>query len=128
MQFFRELRRRTAGLALLAMLAMVLMPTLSHALGQAAGADAVEICTAQGKAWVQADASGDGPRPAAAAGPLDHCPYCSLGTQLPALLPAPLAWVPPARLLQAYPERFYRAARTPQAWRSAQPRAPPSFS
>lgn len=122
------LSRRIAWLAMVAMLSSALMPALAHALGGATGVDAVQVCTAQGMAWVKANASGDDPQPASMVGSLDHCPYCSLGAQLPALPPSPQAWVPPARPLQAYPERFYQAARTPQAWRSAQPRAPPSFS
>ncbi len=128
MLYFRKLRRRIAWLAMVALLSSALMPALAHALGGATGVDSFQVCTAQGMAWIKVNASGDDQQPASEVGSVDHCPYCSLGTQLPALLASQQAWVPPARPLRAYPERFYQAARTPQAWRSAQPRAPPSFS
>ncbi len=128
MQWFRKLIRRTSWLALVGLLSAVLMPTLSHALGSAGSVDLVQICTSQGMAWVQAGGDDEGTRPATQAGPLDHCPYCSLGTQLPVLPAVTPEWAPPAGLLEAYPERFYRASRTPQPWCSAQPRAPPSLS
>jgi hypothetical protein len=127
-QFIGRLRRRTTWLALVALLAAALMPSLSHALGSAGRGDAVLICTAQGMVWVQNGGADDGKQIGGQSGPLDHCPYCSLSSQLPALAAGNLAWAPPAGLFEAYPERFYRAARTPQAWCSAQPRAPPSFS
>jgi type II secretory pathway pseudopilin PulG len=126
--YFRRLRRRTTWLSLVAMLCAALMPSLAQALGRAAGFDAVQVCTAQGMAWVQTDAPGEGTQPLAHAGPLDHCPYCSLASQWPVLPATAQAWAPPPGPMQAYPERFYRAARTPQAWCSAQPRAPPAFS
>jgi len=127
-QYFRRLLRRTTWLALVGLLSAALIPALAHALVGAAGVDAVQVCTAQGMAWVQPDASGESPQPATQAGPLDHCPYCSLTSQLPVLPATAQAWAPPPGPLQTYPERFYRAARTPQAWCSARPRAPPVFS
>ncbi|MBN8495029.1 MAG: DUF2946 domain-containing protein [Burkholderiales bacterium] len=128
MQYFRRLRRRTTWLALVALLCATLMPTLAHALVGAAGVGAIEVCTSQGMAWVQPDAPGESSQPATHTGPLDHCPYCSLASQLPALPATAAAWAPPPGPLQTYPERFYSAARTPQAWCSARPRAPPVFS
>jgi hypothetical protein len=127
-QLFRKLCRRTTWLAMVALLAAALMPMVSHALGSTSRANTVQICTAQGMAWVQVGSADSDTQPAVQAGPFDHCPYCSLPSQLPALTARNPSWAPPVGLLEAYPERFYRAARTPQAWRSAQPRAPPPFS
>lgn len=55
------------------MLALALLPAVSHALA-AAGSGRVEICTAQGPRWVAAaDAEGGLP---VGASTLAHCPYC----------------------------------------------------
>jgi hypothetical protein len=127
-QFFRKLHRRAAWLALTALLAAALMPALAHALGNAAGTDAVEICTSRGMAWVSVGDTAGGQEPATHAGPLDHCPFCSLGSNLPALPGSPASWALPAGPAGVHPERFHSAACTPHAWCSAQPRAPPTFS
>ena len=75
--------RAFSRLALLAMVVLALMPTLSRLWAASQGPGAwVEICTAQGMRWVAADEAGtSGPgTPAAPAAPAvgDHCPYCSL--------------------------------------------------
>ena len=118
-------------LALAAMLALALLPTLSHALAFARGGAAwAEVCTPQGMRLVSVDTAqaADTGTPVQAAGHLEHCPLCALGADLPALPPAP-----PAALLlplgaAAMPALFLHAPRTLFAWRSAQPRGPPSFS
>ena len=126
----RELRahsRLTSWIAALAILLASLAPSLSHALASATGASWVEICTAQGAKWIQADEDGAEPAPASA-NVLEHCPYCSL--QAPTLgLPPATGWSqPPLRLAQELPLAFLAAPRTLHAWLSAQPRAPPPFS
>ena len=128
MQFFRKLHRRTAWLALSALLAAALMPALAQALGRTPGDGAVEICTPQGMKWLAVGDLADDKLPSTAAGSLDHCPFCSLGSNLPALPGSPAAWAPPVGSVDVHSERFHRAARAPHAWRSAQPRAPPIVS
>lgn len=133
-------RRITAWLAIVAMLAFALVPTLSRALAFAGGSGQwAEVCTPQGVklvslATVATDttdagaAADDGSAPATAL-PLDHCAYCTLSgdggaTPLPSATPVlglPLASAEP-------PALFLQAGHTLHAWCSAQPRAPPALS
>ncbi len=121
------------------MLALALLPTLSHALAHARGGVGAwaEVCTPQGLRAVALGA-GQGAEvsapavPAAptttAAGHLEHCPLCALNadfTPLPA--PAQPALALPAGSAEL-PALFLHAPRTPFSWRSAQPRGPPSVS
>ena len=104
------------------MLALALLPTLSHALAGSSSAYA-EVCTPQGMKVV---ALADGEQqPATASLHLEHCPYCLAGLALAGLPPTPLALpLPPAEpVLQ--PPLFLRAPRTLFAWAAAQPRGPP---
>lgn len=130
-----RLRRKTAAwLALIAMLAGALLPTVSHALASARGEAWTAVCTAYGVRWVAADASGDAvsaattadPRslPGTAA-PSDHCPYCAHASHSPALPPASHDALRLAANASPMPALFLHAPRTLFAWRGAQPRAPP---
>ena len=124
-------RRQLRGfvrLALAAMLALALLPTLAHALNFAQGGSSnlAQICTPQGMQWVQLDAApSEGERPLAAAGAMDDCPYCSRAMSVDGLLPSaqPLQWQPPVGGTE--PPLFLHAPRTLFAWASAQPRGPP---
>ena len=123
-------RRLTAWIALVAMLAFALLPTLSRAMAFAGGSPAwAEICTPQGlkRVSLAGDPAADS-APAQADTHLDACALCSLATEGTAPLPSshadaalPLGSAPTPRL-------FLQAAATLHAWRSAQPRAPPSGS
>jgi hypothetical protein len=75
-----------------------------------------------------AQAAADAGAPVQAAEHLAHCPLCALGADLPALPPAAAAaWaLPPA--VADVPSLFLHAPHTLFAWRSAQPRGPPSLS
>ncbi len=125
----RHLRPLT-WLALVAVLALALMPTLSHALTFARG-DTVawaEVCTPQGLKVVAVDGR-DAEAPAAPvniAAHLEHCPFCKLSSHdalpLPPALPAVAEPLPPGPFL---PPLWLQAPRTLHAWASAQPRAPP---
>lgn len=127
----RKRLRSFAWLALLAMLAMALMPTVSHALALAKAPPGgwTEVCTPQGAQWVALDGSPIGET--VPAGGADHqldCPYCRPASSLVGLLPtAPLQWQLPIAG-NAAPPLFFHAARTLFAWASAQPRGPPSLS
>lgn len=118
-------RRLSTWITILAMLAFALAPTVSRALAFAGGGSGwAEVCTPQGMQWVSADGQRSDSPPDGAP-QLDHCHFCQLAAAGAAPLPAtapvlalPLAGAEPPRL-------FLQAARTPHAWRSAQPRAPP---
>lgn len=117
----RHLRRHT-WIALVAIWALALLPTLSQALASVTGERAwAEVCTAQGTRWVALDDAAPEPGPA---GVLEHCPFCG-GTPALGLPPAPAAW----RLFAAAHERPIAAglaAPKPLARLHAQPRGPPS--
>jgi hypothetical protein len=127
-------------MALLAILAVALLPTLSHArahaLEQGAGGWA-EVCTQQGPKRVAVDADGKlvdtvielaADPSAVGAAHLQHCPLCALSFDAPAL-PATLPAALPLPVADAAaPAAFLHAPRTLFAWRSAQPRGPPTHS
>jgi hypothetical protein len=135
-QPIRRLFRQAAWLALVAILALALAPTISHALAvSGAGNPWAEICTdAGGRTLVVASAAPAEPTPAADAGGaptgvpahLGHCPLCgpsaqALGLALPAAGVA-LAVSSDTRVaLQAQV-----APARPSAWPPAQPGAPPA--
>lgn len=129
------LRRRQpvlAWIAILAVLAMALLPAVTHALTHLRGDNAtwVEVCTPQGMRLVSLASSEPAPAdpvPLQAAGHLEHCPLCTLSQQLPALPPADIPALPLLLEAQARPRLFLHAPHTLHAWRSAQPRGPPAF-
>lgn len=114
------------------MLALALLPTVSHALAFAHGGKSnwAEICTPQGMKLVALDdAPGAADTPPAQAGShLDHCPYCGLSGHATGLPPAPAAVPGLPAGADAVPRLFLQAPRTLFAWRSAQPRGPPLIS
>jgi hypothetical protein len=121
--------RAVTWLALVAVLALALMPAVSHALAFARGDVTAwaEVCTTQGLQRVALDAQ-DG-APATTGQHLDHCPFCKLGSD-DAGAPPPAASdlagpMPPGPLV---PMWLRQAPRTQFAWSAAQPRAPPTFS
>lgn len=117
-------RRLTAWIALLAMLAFALVPTVSRAMAFASGSSNwAEICTPQGMKLVAA-VDGD-QAPVQAGASLDHCALCGLSTDGAAPLPAVPAALPLPLGSAHVPQLFLLAAHTLFAWRSAQPRAPP---
>lgn len=109
----------TRWLALLAVAALVLLPTLGHALAKGGGGLA-EVCTPQGVKLVTLD---DGETTPAPSVHLEHCVFCAAGA---APLPAQPALALPAPMGGTQmPPRFLQAPRTAHAWASANPRAPP---
>ncbi len=114
------------------MLALALLPSLSHALAHARGGDSAwaEVCTPRGMRLVALDADGatDPAAPVQAAGHLEHCPLCALGADTAALPPAPAADLALPAGASLLPPLFLLAPRTLFAWRSAQPRGPPFAS
>ena len=123
----RHHRLLTAWIALVAMLAFALVPTVSRALAFGTGSSGwAEICTPQGmKRLAVVDDDG---APVQAGTHLNHCALCGLSTDGAAPLPAAPA---PLRLpvgSAAGPRLFPQAAHTLPAWRRAQARAPPVLS
>lgn len=132
-QHARRHRRFFAWIALVAMIAFALMPSVSRALAHAAGNDGtaglVEVCTPQGARLIVADAAGesqDGGETVYHA--LDHCAFCGLAAEGAAPLRAASPTLPLPLQSAEPPVLFLRAAHTLHAWRSAQPRAPPLVS
>lgn len=133
--------RRCTWLAICAMLAMTLLPTVSHALARwTAPAWQGELCHSEstgpatpGTAGVQAQAEGplalqstvlpDG-RPGLHP---EHCPYCapSAGSLGPA--PAALATMRLPDGAAAAPAPHTAPPQRAHAWATAQPRAPPAL-
>lgn len=117
-----------AWIALVAIWALALLPTLSRAMAalQGEGTAWAEICTAQGMKRVVLDHQADGPaQPAMAGGHLDHCPLCGLAAQAVALPPAPPQALDLSTPAAHLPPLFLHAPHTLSAWCPAQPRAPP---
>lgn len=115
------------------MLAMAMLPTLSHALAAARGESAwVQVCTPQGMRLVavsaaQLDAAEEPVQTSSAAGHLEHCPCCTHTEHSPGLPPAAAPGLPLPLHGAALPALFLHAPYTLHAWRSAQPRGPPAL-
>lgn len=126
----RRRRHPLIWLALAAMLAVALLPTVSHALAHARGvaAAAAEVCTSQGlrRVPLQTAAMDQGAAPVPAALPLAHCPLCTLAADHPGLPPA----APQAGLRLPFDDvRLPARVAAPHALptcRIAQPRGPPA--
>jgi hypothetical protein len=124
----RTTRRFAAWLALVGMAAAVLLPTLSHARAfwtpAPDGGDYAEVCTPLGMKLVSL---ADGRAlPDDAGAHFEHCPCCGAGLGAFALPPVVPALPVLSEAGHPPPTLFLHAARTPHAWASAQPRAPPS--
>ena len=124
-------RRLICWIALVAMWAMALFPTVSHALAAQRGANLwTEICTPQGMRQVarleegKADPANS---PAQATVHLKHCPFCltqSVGLGMP---PAGLQVLVPVVTTAAVQQPALQAPPAHDAGCNAQARAPPSI-
>jgi len=124
-----RLRLRPATwLALIAVLALALAPTVSRALAFANGGSTwTEVCTPLGLK-LQAVADTGDEAPAAHVGQLEHCGFCGLFTGAAPLPVTASPTLPAVAAAEALPALLLQAPRTSFAWLSAQPRAPPSLS
>lgn len=130
MRLTRTTHRFAAWLAMLAMLLGALAPTVAQAVVAAQGGPGwVQVCSASGMVWVQADAI-DGDNNAVAdvgksmADASRHCPWCNLHGAVglpPAAVHTPLL----APNAEPPPEPF-RSALPALPWPAAQSRAPPT--
>lgn len=118
--------------ACLAILFNVLSPSLSYALTAQhvnAYAAALEICSASGTVYTQADLAPKGKSTTdSVLHHIDHCPFCmshagSFG--LPPPSSSPLALIMGHDL---YPPLFYQSPQPQFVWMGAQPRGPPQLS
>ena len=119
-------------MALLAMLALAVLPTLSRAWGlgaETARSHAlVEVCTAEGLRTMPSGDMGHEPSPAHHADAFEQCAHCVLGAA-PLAPPSPMFLCqPPDQRARAVPALFLQAPHTLHAWAAAQPRAPPTRS
>lgn len=117
----RRFHRASSWLALLAVLAFTLLPTVSRAMAAATGGW-TEVCTPQGMKLVALGDEGGG-----IATTLDACDHCTLAAHAPPPPPA-VAPVLASAALAEVPVLFLQAPRRPFAWQPAQSRAPPARS
>lgn len=115
-------RRLAAWVSLVAMLLATLAPGIARALAlaQADVAPWGRICSV----GAGDDSGGTPADPAAHL--LDHCPLCSPHGNSLGLPPARLAVAAAPGLADGVPPLRLHSERAPQAWASAQPRAPPT--
>lgn len=106
------MRFTAAWLALLAVLAAALLPTLARAAAASAPAWA-EVCSADGTRGLPD-----------AAHALEHCPFCA-PSATPSLPPAAASGLALLPLAFARPATAPHAAAPAPAWRGAEARAPP---
>lgn len=132
MPLSRIQRRFTAWLAMLALVLAALAPTVAQAL--VAGSDRsdwVQICSATGMVWVQADDAADD-----AAGDTQSAPLADMGMQCPGCsLHSPVTGLPPALVSAVstlapatHPGDTTAAASPVGVWIAAPARAPPLVS
>jgi hypothetical protein len=128
--FIRHRLRAWTWTALVAVLALALLPTISRA--WALGAEPVgvhamvEVCTTDGLRMVPNAGGQAAPHtPAHHAEAFERCAHCVLGAA-PLVLPpiAPVGYTPDPRA-QAVPALFWQAPHALHVWAAAQPRAPP---
>jgi len=129
----RHRLRACIWLALVAVVALAVVPTLSRAWGLDVGGvkapALVEVCTIDGLRMVPSDEGQlSSHTPAHHADVFERCAHCVLGAAPLALPPAAPAWRVSDPRAQALPALFLQAPHTLPVWAVAQPRAPPSHS
>jgi len=119
MHSLRRHHQAFVRLALVAMLALVCVPTLSRWLAAAGGPPLwAQVCTPQGMKSL-----GDSPAAPAPAQHLDACGFCTVAAGPVPQVAGPV-WLDPP-LVQKRPPLATAASRSLPAWSLSQPRAPP---
>jgi Protein of unknown function (DUF2946) len=125
--------RRTAVVALLAMVMVVFAPTISKVVAsERVGSDLVEVCTVEGMKWVavseiqQASSVGQQHEPVGAHDHGGDCPYCSLQTTK--YLGVASQSFATTSVVSLLPPLFYQAPKPLFAWAHSRSRAPPDIS
>ena len=122
--------RRTAFIALVAMVMVVFAPTISKVVAaERVDSNLVEVCTVEGTKWVAVAELGQGDSSAHPHEPSslhDHggdCPYCNLqSTKFLSVASTSFAASPVVSFL---PSLFYQAPKPLFAWAHSRSRAPP---
>ena len=125
MGHFLQRKQWSLWFACLALLLNALLPGLSHAFAASQGSAVVEICSASGAVYTQADlapSSGSEPQH------IEHCLYCMHHAGSLALPPSPPPLLAVLKGHDLYPPLFYQVLLPQLAWRGARPRGPPSFA
>jgi hypothetical protein len=125
--------RRTAVVALLAMVMVVFAPTISKVVAsERVGSDLVEVCTVEGMKWVsvseiqQASSVGQQHEPVGAHDHGGDCAYCSLQTTK--FLSVSSQSFATTSAVSPLPSLFYQASKPLFAWAHSRSRAPPHIS
>lgn len=125
MGHFLQRKQWSLWFACLALLLNALLPSLSHAFAVHQGNAAIDICSASGAVYTQADlAPLSGSRPDAQAG--QHCLYCMHHAGSLALPPSPPPLVAVIKGHDQYSPLFHPVPQPQFAWRGARPRGPPA--
>jgi hypothetical protein len=128
MPFARVQRRFTAWLAMLAVVLSSLVPTLAQAVVVASDrSDWMQVCSATGMVWVQADHAVGDTQSAPAADVGMQCPWCSLHSPATSLLPALASGVASAAPASLGDGVMAKASPV-GVWIAAPARAPPFVS
>lgn len=133
---FRPQRRRPLAvwIAILAILANALAPSISHALAarSAQSAWVGEVCATDRSgaalALLAAAAAGDEDRESSAHSMAGACPYCAPHAGDAGLPPSATAVLRGAPLRQRLPSLFLSSPRPLFAWAATRSRGPPAFS
>ena len=126
MHFLRGRRTLTGSIALVAILLVTLLPSVTGWLMASRAQLWGQVCSATSLAATSAPSPRDGSPAAPHA--LDHCPYCALHADLAPPPDPRRADAGRALAFRAQPAAFERAPRANLVWTSAQPRAPPSVA
>jgi hypothetical protein len=110
----RVVRLLASWIALLAVVAVTFMPTITQALSATGD---ISVCSADSSR----NSTPDGRHV------LDHCPYCALHADLALPSPPAPADTVVAAAWRVLPAAFLRAPRASGVWVAAQARAPPRF-
>jgi hypothetical protein len=115
----------SSWIALLAILMVTFVPSVTGAFSASAGLPWDRLCSASNVAVDKSDSS----TPGSPATPhvFEHCPYCALHADLAPPPDPRLADAGTALAFRAFPVAFARAPRGNAVWATAQPRAPPRF-
>ncbi len=113
----------SSWIALVAILLVTFVPTVTSAFSAASGLPWGRICSAANVA-TDTSAAPDSP---ASTHAFEHCPYCALHADLAPPPDPRAADAGIALAFRALPVAFTRAPRGNAVWASAQPRAPPRF-
>ena len=125
MGHFLQRKQWSLWFACLALLLNALLPSLSHAFAASQCKAVVDICSASGAVYTQADlAQPSGPQPQH----VEHCLYCMHHAANLALPPSTPPLVAVINGHDAYPPLFYQAPQPQFAWHGARPRGPPSIA